>query len=64
VFVDVLGMRQDVVATRDGIIGRFLAEPGEAVEYGQELARLDPVDSAAKGTSPDDEGVIPVGAPA
>ena len=40
-WVDVLGVRQDVVAPSDGIVGRILAEPGEAVEYGQELVRID-----------------------
>ena len=40
-WVDVLGVRQDVVAPSDGIVGRILAEPGEAVEYGQELIRID-----------------------
>lgn len=35
--VDVLGIRQEVVAPADGIVGASLVEPGEAVEYGQEL---------------------------
>lgn len=39
--VDVLGVRQDVVASTDGVIGRLLAEAGEAVEYGQSLVRID-----------------------
>jgi len=39
--VDVLGVRQDVVAPADGVVGRYLAEAGEAVEYGQELVRLE-----------------------
>jgi biotin carboxyl carrier protein len=39
--VDVLGVRQAVVAPADGVLGRYLAEPGEAVEYGQELVRLE-----------------------
>jgi acetyl-CoA carboxylase biotin carboxyl carrier protein len=41
--VDVLGVRQEVVAPGDGIVARLLAEPGEAVEYGQDLVRLEPV---------------------
>jgi acetyl-CoA carboxylase biotin carboxyl carrier protein len=39
--VDVLGVRQDVVAPEDGLIAALDAEPGEAVEYGQPLARLE-----------------------
>jgi biotin carboxyl carrier protein len=41
--VDVLGVRQEVVAPGDGIVARWLAEAGEAVEYGQDLVRLEPV---------------------
>lgn len=39
--VDVLGVREDVVAPVDGVIGSSLAEAGEAVEYGQELIRIE-----------------------
>lgn len=39
--VDVLGVRQDVVAPEDGLIAAVDVEPGEAVEYGQPLARLE-----------------------
>ncbi|MGD0018352.1 MAG: hypothetical protein ABSD62_03780 [Candidatus Limnocylindrales bacterium] len=39
--VDVLGVREDVVAPVDGVIGLSLAEAGEAVEYGQELIRIE-----------------------
>lgn len=39
--VDVLGVRQDVVAPEDGLIAALDAETGEAVEYGQPLARLE-----------------------
>ena len=39
--VDVLGVQQDVVSPVDGIIGSSLAETGEAVEYGQELVRIE-----------------------
>src|SRR5437773_105675 len=35
--VDVLGVPQEVVAPADGIVGVSLVEPGQAVEYGQEL---------------------------
>jgi biotin carboxyl carrier protein len=39
--VNVLGVNQDVVSPVDGVIGSSLAESGEAVEYGQELVRID-----------------------
>jgi biotin carboxyl carrier protein len=35
--VDMLGVPQEIVAPVDGIVGATLVEPGEAVEYGQEL---------------------------
>ena len=44
--VDVLGVRQEVVAPGDGIVARLLADGGEAVEYGQDLVRLEPVTRA------------------
>ena len=44
--VDVLGVRQEVVAPADGIVARVMAEQGEAVEYGQELVWLDPAPRA------------------
>ena len=44
--VDVLGVQQDVVSPVDGIIGSSLAEAGEAVEYGQELVRIEPPEQA------------------
>jgi biotin carboxyl carrier protein len=44
--IDVLGVRQEVVAPGDGIVARLLAEAGEAVEYGQDLVRLEPVSRA------------------
>jgi biotin carboxyl carrier protein len=39
--VDVLGVPHDVLAPTDGVIGGSYAEPGEAVEYGQELVRIE-----------------------
>lgn len=39
--VDVLGVRVDVASPADGVVGRVLAQSGEAVEYGQELLRID-----------------------
>lgn len=41
--IDVLGVRQDVVSPADGMVGRLFAQPGEAVEYGQSLVRVDAV---------------------
>ena len=49
--VDVLGVRQEVVAPLDGVVTRLLAQPGEAVEYGQELVRVGPGGSAGSGGS-------------
>ena len=40
--VDVLGVAHDVTSPVDGLVGRILAEPGQAVEYGQPLALVDP----------------------
>jgi biotin carboxyl carrier protein len=39
--VDVLGVPQDVTAPADGIVATALVEGGTAVEYGQELVRLE-----------------------
>ena len=44
--VDVLGVREDVIAPVDGVIGSSLAETGEAVEYGQELIRIELAENA------------------
>jgi biotin carboxyl carrier protein len=35
--VDMLGVAQEVVSPADGVVGSSLVEPGDAVEYGQEL---------------------------
>ncbi len=32
-----LGVPQEVVAPADGVVGASLVEPGDAVEYGQDL---------------------------
>ncbi len=48
-YVDVLGVHQDVVSPIEGAIGSSLAEAGEAVEYGQELVRIEQPDRAADG---------------
>lgn len=40
--IDVLGVRQDVVSTEGGVVRRLEVEPGQAVEYGQPIARVEP----------------------
>lgn len=42
--IDVLGIAQEVVAPMDGIVGQLLAEDGQAVEYGQALVAIDPIE--------------------
>ena len=50
--VDMLGVPQEVVAPMDGLIGASLVEPGEAVEYGQELVIVEfAAATAAPGTA-------------
>lgn len=39
--VNVIGVPQDVLAPEDGIVGSTLVEGGTAVEYGQELIRIE-----------------------
>jgi len=51
--VNVLGVNQDVVAPVDGVIGSSLAEAGEAVEYGQELIRIELPERAPQPDSAD-----------
>ncbi len=41
-YIDVLGVRQEVVVPEDAILARVDVEPGQAVEYGQPIARLEP----------------------
>jgi len=40
-YVDVLGVRHDVVAPEDALVVALEAESGQAVEYGERLARLE-----------------------
>ncbi len=47
--VDVLGIPTEVVAPADGIVGASLVEPGEAVEYGQELVWIELLSNAPSG---------------
>jgi biotin carboxyl carrier protein len=39
--VDMLGVPQEVVAPADGVVGASLVEPGDAVEFGQELILIE-----------------------
>jgi biotin carboxyl carrier protein len=39
--VDMLGIPQEVVSPADGVVGASLVEPGDAVEYGQELILIE-----------------------
>jgi len=39
--VDVLGVRQEVVAPIDGVVGGLEVESGQAIEYGQRIALID-----------------------
>ena len=43
-FIDVLGIAQEVIAPSEGIISSVLAEDGQAVEYAQALAEIDPLE--------------------
>ena len=57
-WVDVLGVRKEIVSPTDGVISRFVTEPGDPVEYGQELVRF----IAATGAGPA-TGAVPAGPP-
>ena len=46
--VDMLGIPQEVLAPSDGVVGASLVEPGDAVEYGQDLIVIE---FASAGTS-------------
>ena len=63
-FVDVLGVQQDVLSPIEGVIGSSLAEAGEAVEYGQELVRIETGETAAAAAqrpAPGQKASAPVG---
>lgn len=59
--VEVLGVRQAVVAPVDGVVGRYLVEAGQAVEYGQELIRIELAAPAGSGVAPAGSGAAPAG---
>ncbi len=50
--VDMLGVAQEVVSPVDGLVGASLVEPGDAVEYGQELLVIEfaSVQTSTNGT--------------
>lgn len=59
-YVDCLGVRQEVLSPVDGFLGRLVAQPGEAVEYGQPLVHVDlPAPAPARVAVP--EPSAPVG---
>ena len=47
--VDMLGIPQEVVAPTDGVVGASLVEPGDAVEYGQDLIVIEFATAGAGG---------------
>ena len=55
--VEVLGVPQEVLAPFDGTLGRVLVEPGQVVEYGEQLMRID--SSHAGSPSPELDGEPP-----
>jgi biotin carboxyl carrier protein len=50
--IDVLGVPTEVVAPADGVVGASLVEPGEAVEYGQELVWVELLSAPAAAADP------------
>jgi len=48
--VDMLGIPQEVIAPADGIVGASLVEPGDAVEYGQDLILIEFASAATPET--------------
>ena len=46
--VDMLGIPQEVVAPSDGVVGASLVEPGDAVEYGQDLILIEFASASAE----------------
>ena len=63
--VNLLGVPQDVVAPEDGIVVTTLVEPGEGVEYGQDLIVIEP---GTRGRMGAEDGAVdpadPAGSPA
>ncbi len=62
--VEVLGVPQEVLAPFDGTLGRLLVEPGQVVEYGEHLFRIESAGQAsasvqAEAASPAEAGAPP-----
>jgi len=58
--VDLLGLPQDVVAPEDGVVVDTMAEPGQGVEYGQDLVLIEPPRARhAADPNPDAPGDLP-----
>jgi biotin carboxyl carrier protein len=51
--VEVLGVPQEVLAPFDGTLGRVLVEPGQVVEYGEQLMRIESSHSGSQSAEPD-----------
>lgn len=62
--VDMLGVPQEVVAPTDGLIGVSLVDPGDAVEYGQELVVIEFASSAPAGSAGSKSATPPATPPA
>ncbi len=60
-WVDVLGVRQEVVSPADAVVGRFVTEPGDPVEYGQELVSFMAATTASPTGTPDAAAPGPAG---
>jgi multidrug efflux pump subunit AcrA (membrane-fusion protein) len=55
--VDVLGISLEVTAPLGGVVSAVLAEQGQAVEYGQPLAEIDPMAAAPVETADDGSAI-------
>lgn len=60
--IDVLGVPQEVVAPSDGIVGAAHVEPGDPVEYGQEIVEIELL--GAPAAAPPPPAAAPSAAPA
>ena len=60
--VEVLGVPQEVLAPFDGTLGRVLVEPGQVVEYGEQLMRIESSHSGSPSAEADatPSGTTPV----
>jgi biotin carboxyl carrier protein len=59
--VDVLGVPHDILAPADGVVGGSYVEPGDGVEYGQELVRIELASAVAADVPAGPAGSAPVG---